>query len=398
MKKKRSKQQGDYEQDTLGVDLPEYEGDDADPSTEDLSEDETEKSLEFSDDDSFDDAAIYRQYLKDASCYQLLTREEEIAIARRIDNGNMADEILSTYFSGDDANTLVVTEEMVDSCYHQSPKDDNEKFPFEQEMQLKYDCFLGADVKKLKNIVADGKDAVNDMVCHNLRLVCSISKRYVGALTHGISMNDLIQEGNIGLIKAANKFAYRSGYKFCTYAHFWIIQTIGRAVANKGNTIRIPVHVQEVRNKYDKTKKELAFELFREPTLAEVAARMKMNPDKLAETLAYVWQTVSFETPVNSDADLKIERYIVDSGETPEEKTLRLALQIDMKQVLSGLTEKEQRIIIERFGLDGTEAQTLDTLGRKYNVTRERIRQMENAALEKLRQAPAKKALQEYQW
>lgn len=362
--------------------------------------DDNEDGIKFSEESSYDDASLYRQYLKDASIYQLYEREEEIAVARRIDNGKIAAEILEKYYKGgqDHNSTLVVTEVIVDECYHPSPKDDNKKFPFQKELDLKYKRFIGADIHELKFIVEDGKAAANDMVCHNLRLVCSICKRYYGAQLHGMSMNDLIQEGNIGLIKAASKFEYRLGYKFATYAHWWIIHTIGRAIANQGNTIRIPVHVSEVCSKYDKTKRELTITLSREPSIKEIADCMGMDEGKLYDMITSARTTISIDQPVNGDEDLTIERYLEDKGEAPHDRAMKQGMQYDIRKALNVLTEKEQKIIVERYGLDGRQSQTLETLGKRYGVTGERIRRIEADALKKLRTSPAKKTLEDYAW
>ena len=305
-----------------------------------------------------------RMYLKEIGKVPLLSAEEEIELAKNMEAGAVAKEKIAILKSREENAT-------------------------EEEL-----AEIKEEIKNLQKDLDAGDEAKKRLAEANLRLVVSIAKRYVG---RGMLFLDLIQEGNLGLIKAVEKFDYRKGYKFSTYATWWIRQAITRAIADQARTIRIPVHMVETINKLIRVSRQLLQELGREPSPEEIAAEMNMPVERVREILKISQEPVSLETPIGEEEDSHLGDFIQDDNvPVPADAAAFTLLKEQLVEVLSTLTDREQKVLRLRFGLDDGRARTLEEVGKEFNVTRERIRQIEAKALRKLRHPSRSRKLKDY--
>ncbi len=293
-------------------------------------------------------------YLKEAGRVPLLTAEEEVSLAKRMESAELATEQL---------------EEL------------GEDLPMD-------------DVYTLRELVADGEVAQEHLIRANARLVISVAKKYIG---RGVPFLDLIQEGNIGLIRATNKFEYQRGHKFSTYATWWIRQAVSRAVADQGRTIRVPVHMGDQLNRMRRVQLNLIQELGREPSIDELAVGMETTPDKIETLLEIARHPVSLETPIDEEGDSTFGDFVEDvSSPAPTEEVATHLLHEQLEKALGRLPVREAQILKLRYGLEDGRVYTLEEVGQTIGVTRERVRQLEAQALNRLRQSSAHVILRDY--
>ncbi|WP_307741687.1 RNA polymerase sigma factor [uncultured Mobiluncus sp.] len=295
-----------------------------------------------------------KDYLKQIGKVALLNAEQEVDLSKRIEAGLYADHLLKT----------------------------------------KQETMTPKEIRELHYVVQDGQMAKNHLLEANLRLVVALAKKYTG---RGMLFLDLIQEGNLGLIRAVEKFDYSKGYKFSTYATWWIRQAITRAMADQARTIRIPVHMVEVINKLARVQRQMLQDLGREPTPDELAQELEMTPEKVVEVQKYGREPISLHTPLGEDGDSEFGDLIEDSeAVVPADAVSFMMLQEQLQRVLDTLSERESGVIAMRFGLKDGQPKTLDEIGRRYGVTRERIRQIEAKTMSKLRHPARSQSLRDY--
>ncbi len=293
-------------------------------------------------------------YLKEAGRVPLLTAEEEVSLAKRMERGVLAKQTL---------------------------EDMGEKLPPDDRYEL-------------QDVIWDGELAQEHLIRANARLVISVAKKYIG---RGVHFLDLIQEGNIGLIRATNKFEYQRGHKFSTYATWWIRQAVSRAVADQGRTIRVPVHMGDQLNRMRRVQLQLIQELGREPTIEELAVGMETTPDKVENLLEISRRPVSLETPIDDEGDSTFGDFVEDvSSPAPAEEVATHLLHEQLQSALNRLPAREAQILRLRYGLEDGRVYTLEEVGQTIGVTRERVRQLEAQALNRLRQSSAHIILRDY--
>jgi len=327
------------------------------PTEEELSIEEVERErsqeiLYFDDLANIDTDDTIGLYLKEVSRVPLLTAEEEVELAQRIERGRMAREEL--------ARSFVKTKRKIE----------------------------------LRHLIEDGWSAREHLITANSRLVISVAKKYMG---RGVPFLDLIQEGNIGLIRATKKFDYRRGHKFSTYATWWIRQAVTRAIADQGRTIRVPVHMGDQINKLLRLQHQLTQRLGRDPTVEELADSLIVPPKKVENMIQVARRPLSLETPTDDEEDSVLGDFIEDDEAPPPDETATYnLLKEHLEEVLNGLPPREVRILQLRYGLLDGQAYTLEEVGRKMGVTRERVRQIEAQALSRLRHPTIRRKLREY--
>jgi RNA polymerase primary sigma factor len=295
-------------------------------------------------------------YLQEIGRVSLLTGPQEVTLAQAIESGNLA-------------------KERLDALQKSGDFDDDE-------------------IAQLTEQIEAGAKARRQLIESNLRLVVSVARRY---MNRGLPLSDLIQEGNIGLLRAVEKFDYRRGFKFSTYATWWIRQAVTRAISDHARTIRIPVHMVETINKLARTMSQLQQELGREPTFVEISEAMEITPERVREIASILPQPISLETPVGDDQDAMLGDFVEDqNAQLLEEAGARAVLRDQMEVVLSSLSPRERKVLDLRYGLESGRQHTLDEIGNELGVTRERIRQIEAKALRKLRHPSRSKKLKAF--
>ena len=374
-------------------DLPDLDDEDDDFETDDDEDIDVEK-LDLTVPDGINIEDPVRMYLKEIGKVQLLLADDEIKLAAAMENKDIAEALMKDFFVDDDPNR-VITDEVLAEFYKLPPNASQEEINlYESEKENKYNTFVGKKKSDMKRIIAGGEAAKQRLAEANLRLVVSIAKRYVG---RGMLFLDLIQEGNLGLIKAVEKFDYRKGYKFSTYATWWIRQAITRAIADQARTIRIPVHMVETITKVKKASSQLLHKNGHDPSPEEIAEELDMSVDRVREIMRIAQDPVSLETPIGEEEDSHLGDFIPDDdAPAPAEAASLVLLKEQINQVLSTLTEREEQVLRLRFGLEDGRSRTLEEVGKKFNVTRERIRQIEAKALRKLRHPNRSNKVRDY--
>ncbi len=325
------------------------------------------ENIDFSVPDGISTEDPVKMYLKEIGKVPLLTADEEIELAKKME-------------AGDEAAKNI--------------EEAKEKYEAIEDKKSRKATKLAKDIAAMQLAIDDGEAAKKRLAEANLRLVVSIAKRYVG---RGMLFLDLIQEGNLGLIKAVEKFDYTKGYKFSTYATWWIRQAITRAIADQARTIRIPVHMVETINKLIRVSRQLLQEKGREPMPEEIAEEMNISVERVREILKISQEPVSLETPIGEDEDSHLGDFIQDDNvPSPADAATATLLREQIDKVLDTLADREQKVLRLRFGLDDGKARTLEEVGKVFNVTRERIRQIEAKALRRLRQPGKYKQLKDY--
>ncbi|MDJ0731396.1 MAG: RNA polymerase sigma factor RpoD [Crocosphaera sp.] len=391
---------------------------DLDTSSNDIVEPETKKTRKISASRRRDPSKkkpytedSIRVYLQEIGRIRLLRAEEEIELARKIADLLQLERIREALWEELDqvpsdeqwAKRIFQWENIEQMLRAQSAKDKDPKWSEVTAMLQKAEIISDLEktwkleskayLPKFKRRLYLGRKAKDKMVHSNLRLVVSIAKKY---MNRGLSFQDLIQEGSLGLIRAAEKFDHEKGYKFSTYATWWIRQAITRAIADQSRTIRLPVHLYETISRIKKTTKLLSQEMRRKPTEEEIATRMEMTIEKLRFIAKSAQLPISLETPIGKEEDSRLGDFIEADGETPEDEVSKNLLREDLENVLDTLSPRERDVLRLRYGLDDGRMKTLEEIGQIFNVTRERIRQIEAKALRKLRHPNRNSILKEY--
>lgn len=390
---------------------PEITADDADaPADEDLEQlemasSETERATTSTKTRSTD---LVRLYLQEIGRVRLLGRDEEVSEAQKVQRylklrillseaATQGDELLAHYL-----RIVEAQERLTSELGHRPSMKRWANTAGIEEHELKGALSQGKrrwaetaqlTVKELEQIQTQGLQAKEHMIKANLRLVVSVAKKYQN---RGLELLDLVQEGTLGLERAVEKFDPTKGYRFSTYAYWWIRQGITRAIATSSRTIRLPVHITEKLNKIKKAQRKIAQEKGRTPTLEDLAVELEMTPAQVREVLLRVPRSVSLETKVGKDKDTELGELLETDGVTPEEMLMRESLQRDLQNLLADLTTRERDVILMRFGLADGHPYSLAEIGRALDLSRERVRQIESKALQKLRQPKRRNLIRDY--
>lgn len=390
---------------------PEITADDADtPADEDLEQleitsSETERASASTKTRSTD---LVRLYLQEIGRVRLLGRDEEVSEAQKVQRylklrillseaATQGDELLAHYL-----RIVEAQERLTSELGHRPSMKRWANTAGIQESELKGALSQGKrrwaetanlTVKELEQVQTQGLQAKEHMIKANLRLVVSVAKKYQN---RGLELLDLVQEGTLGLERAVEKFDPTKGYRFSTYAYWWIRQGITRAIATSSRTIRLPVHITEKLNKIKKAQRKIAQEKGRTPTLEDLAVELEMTPAQVREVLLRVPRSVSLETKVGKDKDTELGELLETDGVTPEEMLMRESLQRDLQNLLADLTTRERDVILMRFGLADGHPYSLAEIGRALDLSRERVRQIESKALQKLRQPKRRNLIRDY--